>query len=267
MEIALYEPGQGYYEQPHKIGRAGDYFTSVSTGPLFGQLLAFQFAQWLDSECPNGGIQLVEAGAHDGRLTADILSWFEEKRPDLLRRMEYWIVDPSQIRRGWQEKALSAWGSVVKWTADIGDFAERSINGIIFSNEFFDALPVHRLSWDSLDLRWRECRVRAVNDSFAWCLGDLDAALICDVPKVPEELTAVLPEGFITEVCLAAVKWWTAAAQALRTGEIARHRLRISCGESLATRSSQRNLTRLFSSTMEATICLPIRANKTSHMM
>ncbi len=79
MEIALYEPGQGYYEQPHKIGRAGDYFTSVSTGSLFGQLLASQFAQWLDTECPNDGIQLVEAGAYDGRLAADILGWFERE--------------------------------------------------------------------------------------------------------------------------------------------------------------------------------------------
>jgi SAM-dependent MidA family methyltransferase len=220
MEIALYEPGLGYYEQPHKIGRAGDYFTSVSTGPLFGRLLAFQFAQWLDSECPNDGIQLVEAGAHDGQLAADILAWFEEKRPDLLRRLEYWIVDPSIIRRGWQKKALSSWSSIVKWTEDVGDFAARSVNGIIFSNEFFDALPVHRLAWDSLDLRWRECRVKSVKDSFVWCLGDLDAALIGQVPNVPHDLAKVLPEGFITEVCPAATKWWTAAAQALEKGKL-----------------------------------------------
>ncbi len=153
-------------------------------------------------------------------MAADILAWFEEKRPDLLRRLEYWIIDPSPIRRGWQEKALSSQGSIVRWTANIGDFAERSINGIIFSNEFFDALPVHRLTWDALDLRWRECRVGVVGDSFAWCLGDLDAALICDVPCVPDELAKVLPEGFITEVCPAATKWWTTAAQALGRGKL-----------------------------------------------
>ena len=61
MELALYEPRHGYYEKPGTIGRAGDYFTSVSIGPLFGQLLAFQFAQWLDTDCPNDRIQVVEA--------------------------------------------------------------------------------------------------------------------------------------------------------------------------------------------------------------
>ena len=35
-------------------GAAGDFFTSVSVGPLFGQLLAFQFAQWLDTALPAG---------------------------------------------------------------------------------------------------------------------------------------------------------------------------------------------------------------------
>ncbi len=190
MEMALYEPGLGYYEQPDKIGRAGDYYTSVSTGPLFGQLLAFQFAQWLDTACPNGGIQLIEAGAHDGRLAADILAWFGQWRPDLLQRLTYWIIESSATRRAWQEKTLVAWSPSVKWTGDIGDFDERSVNGIIFSNEFFDALPVHRLEWDAVDLRWRECRVKAFRNSFAWSLGDLDAGLFGEVPNVSEELAS-----------------------------------------------------------------------------
>ena len=29
-------------------GARGDFYTSVSTGELFGQLLAFQFAGWLE---------------------------------------------------------------------------------------------------------------------------------------------------------------------------------------------------------------------------
>ena len=49
MELALYCPKFGYYERPDvSPGRRGDYFTSVSVGSLFGELLAFQFAQWLD---------------------------------------------------------------------------------------------------------------------------------------------------------------------------------------------------------------------------
>jgi SAM-dependent MidA family methyltransferase len=49
MELALYCPETGYYEtEKGKVGRGGDFITSVSTGNLFGQLLAFQFAEWLE---------------------------------------------------------------------------------------------------------------------------------------------------------------------------------------------------------------------------
>ena len=66
MELALYSPGEGYYETRQQIGRAGDFITSVSVGSLFGEVLAFQFAEWLE-EHGNPNLQIVEAGAHDGQ--------------------------------------------------------------------------------------------------------------------------------------------------------------------------------------------------------
>jgi SAM-dependent MidA family methyltransferase len=220
MEMALYAPGLGYYERPGKIGRGGDFFTSVSTGPLFGQLLAFQFAQWLDSECPEGRFQVVEAGAHDGTLAADILDWLGRYRPDLISRLEYYLVESSPARRAWQEKALRSWMSNVKWVPAIGDFGERRINGIVFSNEFFDALPVHRLAWDANKSRWREWRVIVAQEVFAWHLdlpaADLDGRL----PPVPADLARVLPDGFITEVSPASLDWWRTAGRALRRGKL-----------------------------------------------
>ena len=45
MELALYHPEHGYYASGRaSIGRRGDFFTNVSVGPLFGKLLAAQFA-------------------------------------------------------------------------------------------------------------------------------------------------------------------------------------------------------------------------------
>ena len=68
MELALYCPVYGYYEKEgDKIGRRGDYYTSVSVGSLFGELLACQFAEWLEeapgsAECQESGVECHVSG-------------------------------------------------------------------------------------------------------------------------------------------------------------------------------------------------------------
>ena len=79
MDLALYDSELGYYARAaQRSGRAGDFFTSVDVGPLFGELLAVQIAEMADilnSRIPNSGIAIwVEAGAGNGRLSADILA-------------------------------------------------------------------------------------------------------------------------------------------------------------------------------------------------
>ena len=99
MELALYAPDLGYYECHREIGRRGDFFTSVSTGSLFGEFLAYQFAQWLGAAEAGRPVQIVEAGAHQGLLARDILTWMRERRPELFTRLEYWLAEPSPARR------------------------------------------------------------------------------------------------------------------------------------------------------------------------
>src|SRR5580698_9268941 len=98
MELALYCPETGYYEAKKDIvGQRGDFVTSVSTGSFFGELLAYQFAEWL-GELPivDCRLPIVEAGAHDGRLAGDILAWLQSNRAGLFERIEYVMVEPSQ---------------------------------------------------------------------------------------------------------------------------------------------------------------------------
>ena len=59
MELALYHPELGYYARAsQRSGRAGDFFTSVDVGPLFGRLLAVQFEEmWsLVNRAARGGL-------------------------------------------------------------------------------------------------------------------------------------------------------------------------------------------------------------------
>ncbi|MEY2428439.1 MAG: hypothetical protein QOJ40_1324, partial [Verrucomicrobiota bacterium] len=173
MRLALYCPVYGYYEKEEdKIGRQGDYYTSVSVGSLFGELLAFQFAQWLEElalEAPRGALHLVEAGAHDGRLAKDILTWMRQHRPEIFQRLEYWIVEPSNIRQTWQKRTLVEFSSQTHWATEFGapPLFPR-VRGIIFSNELLDALPVKRLDWNAGDRIWFEWGVTLNAGQFVW---------------------------------------------------------------------------------------------------
>ncbi len=155
MELALYCPKHGYYEtKKDNPGRRGDFYTSVGAGELFGQLLAWQFAEWLEQlRIAESGVRIVEAGAHDGKLAGDILAWLQLRRPELFEQIEYWILEPSAQRRGWQRETLKNFIPHVRWFDDFRSLSSSNpqsairnpqLNGVIFSNELLDAMPVRR---------------------------------------------------------------------------------------------------------------------------
>src|SRR5277367_1965181 len=103
MDLALYHPGSGYYAKiggPSPIVKSGDFFTSVSVGPLFGRLLARQFFQmWQVLGNPPLGkpapFWIIEQGAHDGQLACDILEWCRVETPEFFDVIRYAIVQSS----------------------------------------------------------------------------------------------------------------------------------------------------------------------------
>jgi SAM-dependent MidA family methyltransferase len=217
MELALYCPDYGYYErESDTVGRSGDFYTSVSVGPLFGELLAWQIAAWL-AQLPGERLQIVEAGAHDGKLAADILGWMQRCRPELFNRIEYVICEPSARRRVWQERRLHDYGRKVRWIEDELGRTPGVFRGVILANELLDALPVHRLGWDAQQRTWFEWGVAWDGVQFVWARMDgVSDSLI--LPPLPAGLDSVLPDGFVLELCPAAAEWWRDAALALRSG-------------------------------------------------
>jgi SAM-dependent MidA family methyltransferase len=224
MELALYCPELGYYERADQpIGKQADYYTSVSVGPLFGELLAFQFADWLEA-VPDRAGQIVEAGAHDGALAADILGWLRVRRPALLQGLEYWIVEPSQRRQTWQRTRLENFAGSVRWFKSI-EALPKGVNGVIFSNELLDAMPVRRFVWDKATARWLEQGVGWDGGRFVWCrlpseVPDLPAALIDGGLVLPPEVLEALPDRFTVDLSPAAAAWWRRAAETLRAGQL-----------------------------------------------
>lgn len=219
MELALYCPECGFYERDEdRVGRGGDFITSASVGPLFGELLAFQCRRWWRAaETPR--LRLVEAGAHGGRFAADVLNWFQLRHPrEAADRVRYAVLEPSARREQWQRRRLALFGGRVEWwrhwpvATDADEFA------VILSNELLDAMPLRRFGWDAVARRWFEWGVRGGPERFEWARLPLaQAAAELDLPAEP---AAALPDGFTVERGFAAEAWWTSAAAWLRRGRL-----------------------------------------------
>ena len=224
MEIALYCPETGYYEKKKdSVGRRGDFVTSVSTGRLYGELLAFQLAEWLaeiKARCPEAStLQLVESGAHDGRLAADILGWLRAERPKLFAEIEYVVLEPSARRREWQYETLKSYAPHVRWCGTGLAALGETVHGIIFSNELLDAFPIRRFGWEASLKKWFEWGVIHGDGGFTWAKME-NAHLPAVVDQLPPELLEVLPDGYVVEDSPAAEKWWRTAASTLACGKL-----------------------------------------------
>ena len=226
MELALYCPETGYYEtKKDTVGRAGDFITSVSVGKFFGELLAFQFAEWLEIEVRSrkSEVRIVEAGAHDGKLAADILNWLQIHRPKLFAEIEYVIIEPSTRRQEWQQNTLKSFARRVNWFADFENFQFKiknfKLRGVLFSNELLDAFPVHRYGWDAKEKNWFEWGVALTGEKFTWVKmrqQDLPSA----ISHLPSALLSVLPDNYTIEISPTAENWWRAAAGILEIGKL-----------------------------------------------
>lgn len=232
METALYCPQIGFYERKRDtIGRIGHFYTNVSPGPLFGELLAYRFSGWLeemrDSACvrlrrdtAERRLQIVEVGAHDGQLAADILRWLRARRPQLFADLKYLILEPSKTRRAWQQETLREFSPHVRWPDHQLSTINHQFKGVIFSNELLDAFPVHRLGWDAGVKRWFEWGVTFVGGKFDWVRLDVPPPSSIFHPPSSPDLLEMLPDGYTIEVSPAAENWWRAAARSLAVGKL-----------------------------------------------
>ena len=193
MAAALYHPELGYYaREPRQVGRGGDFFTSVSVGPLFGELLARRFLRdWQESGKP-ARWRIVECGAHDGSLAADILRAISRLEPGALAGLDYAIPEPLPALRAAQRATLAAFPQA---TFPLAASALEPLPGIAFGNEVLDALPFHIIERRAGG--WQEIRIAADGTSFREVAHEIDdpaltAALVT--------LGNAFPDGYRSEI-------------------------------------------------------------------
>jgi len=216
MDLALYDPRFGYYARAaRRSGRAGDFFTSVDVGALFGELLEIQLAemdQLLRLRSGDSGIDLVEAGAGDGRLSADILRAAQSRHPELYDRLRVHLVEASPAAREAQRATL---GGSVDRLRDSTDTLPASFEGVLVANELLDAMPVHQVVMRANGLR--EVYVGAEGERLITSEGPPSTPAFGDYL---DRLGVNLEPGWRVEINLRAVDWVREAARRLLRGFI-----------------------------------------------
>ncbi len=157
MEAALYDPEFGYYMTAGpRIGREGDYYTSLDVHPIFAELVGRQIAQAAEEIVPSGEFTIVEMGAGKGLLAQHLLNAYRRDKPDFLARLRYLLVERSPAMVETQKQRLlelTGTGVNIAWVPDLDAVSADSITGVFLSNELVDAFPVHRLVKRPLGLR------------------------------------------------------------------------------------------------------------------
>lgn len=228
MDVALYHPQYGYYATaPSKIGATGDFFTSPHLGADFGELIAEQLLQmWQLLHQPNP-FTVVEMGAGQGLLAADVLNYLHRCSPNLFKNLEYWIVEraPALIaEQQHQLKPLQERGAQIQWS-NLDQIPPESVTGCFFSNELVDALPVHQVIVESGRLQevYVALAEPTVTDHlFTEVSGELSTPQLANYfEQIGIDLTSLrYPDRYQTEVNLAALDWMAEVAKRLKRGYV-----------------------------------------------
>jgi SAM-dependent MidA family methyltransferase len=193
MDVALYHPEYGYYRRAaDPFGKEGDFFTAEQIQPVFGILMAANIRSLFQAMGSPSGFTVVELGAGRREMAEAFAEW------------NYIAVDLSS-----------------------GEMPER-FTGVLFSNEFFDALPVDAVIYTGG--AFRRQRVTMENGAFRWQTGEVvgeeaDAYLRRYYPE-PEE-------GRWYEVNLEALRWLERIAASLTKGYVLTIDYGYTCAESV----------------------------------
>ncbi|MBD2595614.1 class I SAM-dependent methyltransferase [Nostoc spongiaeforme FACHB-130] len=231
MDMVLYHPEYGYYaSKAVNIGfKGGDFFTSVSLGADFGELLAEQFVQMWEILGQPRPYSLVEMGAGQGLLALHILNYYQLHYPDFLPALDYVIVEKSPELQQEQQQRLQNYP--VRW-CNLADIPSNSITGCFFSNELVDAFSVHQVILQAGELREiyvtlssnveQDDNYLLLEGEFQEVIGEISTPQLTKYfDLIGIDITAkIYPDGYRSEINLAALDWLSIVADRLQRGYV-----------------------------------------------
>jgi SAM-dependent MidA family methyltransferase len=228
MELALYDPEFGYYARAsQRSGRAGDFFTSVDVGPIFGELVEIQLAEMFDrlrtSNVTLQTFDLVEAGAGNGRWSADILRAARREHREFYDAIRLHLVEASAAARADQGTTLA---DHAERLASSGPSLPESFEGVLIANELLDAMPAHQVVMreDGLHEVYVSRQSSVVGRQSGLATDDWRLTTVEGPPstgRLEEYLSRLgiaLDVGWRAEINLNAVDWIREATRRLRRG-------------------------------------------------
>lgn len=204
MSEALYHPTLGYYNRPEMtIGERGDFYTSPMVHSIFGHCVARQInSLWKEIGSPDSFV-ILEMGAGTGALAKDVLTEWDRLHTNASPPLKYIIVEQSPVLRQKQRETTSESAQErINWYSTLREIPEYgSLTGVILSNELFDALPVHRLTFKHGRLQESYVAIKTEDDSslrLDEIIGELSDPNLASL--VPEKVVVELQEGDRIEV-------------------------------------------------------------------
>ena len=213
MAMALYDPDYGYYTAAsQRVGKEGDFITSVSVGRCFGLILSRRLlAYWLETVKPEV-FHIIEPGAHAGALCSDILSEIKSYSPEFYQCVHYHLIEatPSLIKG--QGETLTDYFAG-KFTSHTSLQELNGLTGAILSNELVDAFPVDLIKYKNG--QWWQLHVKETNDGLQFTNAECDDAKLSEFC---ESLGHQFPDGYTTEYNPGITQFVSAASSALASG-------------------------------------------------
>jgi SAM-dependent MidA family methyltransferase len=220
MELVLYHPKHGYYaSNAERISESGDFLTSPHFGNDFGEMLAIQLHQmWQVLGSPQL-FSIVEMGAGQGLLAAQILEYSIRVYPDFFRSIDYIIIETSPAMIGAQQARLKDLS--VRW-CEWTQILDRSITGCFLSNELIDAFPVHQVIIHNNKLQEVYLGIGEGEKIFTEKIDELSTDKLAKYWQLSQIdlLSGKYPVGYRTEVNLAALEWLNLVFKKLQRGYV-----------------------------------------------
>lgn len=212
MEMALYEPGLGYYATDNiEIGRAGDFYTSQHVHPAFGAMIAIQLEEMWKTMGRPPDFYAIEPGAGAGLMCLDILQYLQDK--EFYHALTYLLVETNPSVQLKQKNVLIKYEDKVRWASSLPAVGNRK--GCILSNELLDAFPVHLVEMNE---EIKEIYITFSDDSsFSEIRMPQSTNALTDYF---DEFSVQLPKGYRTEINLRIKDWLQSSSEILSEGFI-----------------------------------------------